>query len=447
MAVILEGARFAKVRWELSNGGDFSRYLDVLHVAVSRDRRLCVQRQRWPGEFRQPVERRRISSARHNIGTTSTKTAVFVDSLDADGVLFAHRRAVNSAIAKGFVLETISWILLEALAAGEGSRPADAGHRVRDECLVSIRDRVPFRGEQLIRVSDRNYYLGIVRCLLAWTLWPFRSQRIWRGGVGASPWCAAAMMGYGGQASGLVQLKSALDRYNPQWLGGWADHGGFDPLETRTEIGQIGRIKTRAEIAIRLKTENAAAPPLGICAKPAIAFTGRRCGTRGRQKQEFASVAESPPDSQSWPLLPGKTNQSTPKHRVLHARWKVGLLPFADRKRVAGEAAGIRGGKEHGWHRARTEDRGLVVFDARYGNSVRSSTPSSDDDEDVNVPDREKPSVGRKSSRICIWRIWIVQSCWKPSAIISERNLPTASGRTARESKTPTPPTLGGFCK
>src|SRR4029077_17249160 len=97
--------------------------------------------------------------------------------------------------------------------------------------------------------EDNSYFVGLC-ILLTWGLWSQRSRRF-----GVAIWvCALALafgMGYFGQ-HGIGQLQSYIQNLDPQWLMGFARRRGTDPTQSRTSLGQIGRVKTSGKIISRL---------------------------------------------------------------------------------------------------------------------------------------------------------------------------------------------------
>src|SRR5581483_6939089 len=103
---------------------------------------------------------------------------------------------------------------------------------------------------------------------------------------------------------GLVRLKQAFDQYTPPWLSLMA-HPKFDPSGSRTEIGQLGRIKTSGYIVIRLETTNGIAPPY----LREAAYQTYRSGVWhvAASSNDFSLIPEAPLYSGQWPLITGKS--------------------------------------------------------------------------------------------------------------------------------------------
>jgi hypothetical protein len=379
MAVVIESARFIKVRWEFSNE-DFSRiwvFCSLLFLAAAV---YAFTANNGPSSFGSLITNG--VSARSNFGNASTKTAVLLMRwLPMAFFLFVAAQTFSNR--DGIPLETISLILQRrwraARKAGRPlptSRAINVGNPYFIICLVAASGHSP---------SSNSYFFWGLCGLMAWALWPRRSARFgWV--VWAVTMTAAIALGYFGQL-GLMQLKNALDQYSPKWLGGsLAD--GFDPLESRTEIGQIGQIKMSHEIVVRLETKQGEAPPY----LREAAYRLYRLGVwyTGSSSSDFGDVPQNPPNSEIWPLISSKTNFLSVNIGCYLTRQK-GLLPLPTSSGRLEQLPAFTVQK-NSVGAVRAEGPGIVVFDALYGpGSVMDSPPDNDDD--LNVPDKEKPAL------------------------------------------------------
>jgi transglutaminase-like putative cysteine protease len=192
-----------------------------------------------------------------------------------------------------------------------------------------------------------------------------------------------------------VRLKQAIDQYNPEWLGGWM-HQGFDPLETRTEIGQIGRIKTSSQIVIRLETPGGTPPP-GYLREAGYRTYKSGVWYAGSSKDDFVNVPEEPVNSGQWPLLPARTNIAS-LNIACYVPGGKGLLPLPTASGQLEQLPAFEIQK-NGLGAVRADGPGLVIFNALYGNGSSIDHPPNTN-EDIAVPDREKPALDEVISEL-----------------------------------------------
>ena len=381
MAVVLEGARFIKARWELSNE-DFSRvwmFCTLLFLATGVYAFTAGSGPAAISEF----AANRSFSAQTAVGNATTKTAVLaIRWLPMSFFLFVAAQVYSER--EGIPLEAISQILRrrwkKAREAGlptPKSRNVDSGYPYFIACL--------FAAGSHATAENNGYYWGLCG-LLVWALWAQRSRRfgimIWAVTMGL-----AILAGYEGQY-GLARLRTAIDQYSPDWLGKMA-HEGFNPLESRTEIGQIGRIKTSRMIVIRLEVPPGSSPPTYL---REAAYRNYRSGvwSAGSSKEDFTLVTEVPVESGNWPLVPRKTNSET-VNIACYLPGGKGLLPLPPTSGLLEELP-VFGVQTNSVGTVRAEGPGLVIFNARFGpGAIIDQGP--DTNEDLGVPDREKPAL------------------------------------------------------
>ena len=105
--------------------------------------------------------------------------------------------------------------------------------------------------------EDQSFYWGLC-ALVTWALWPHRSRRygmaLWAGAL-----AAAMLLGYSGQR-GVGRMYRLLENYNAQWFVRQVG-GGTDPMQSKTALGQIGRLKSSSRIVIRLEPKDGSRAP------------------------------------------------------------------------------------------------------------------------------------------------------------------------------------------
>jgi hypothetical protein len=378
MAAVLEGAEFVKIRWELSNE-DFSRIWTFCALLFLASGAYAFTASNGPASVGGWFAR----SGSASVGAVSTKTTVLLFRwLPMPFFLFMAAQAFSDR--EGIPLETISLILRRRwrMARKSGRRPPDS-RAVNVSCPYFI--VCVFAASSHPVTRDNGYFWGLCG-LLAWVLWSQRPRRfggmIWAGTIGL-----AFLLAYGGQR-GLARLKQAVDQYNPEWLVGFTRQG-FDPLETRTEIGQIGRIKTSSQIVIRLETPKGGSAPAYL-REAAYRVYKAAVWYAGGSADGFTEVFEDPVNSGNWPLIRGQTNSSVLSVACFLPGGK-GLLPLpTDSGRL--ERLPAFGVYENGVGAVRAEGPGLVIFNALYG-ATRAMDHPPDANVDTTVPDREKPAL------------------------------------------------------
>ena len=381
MAVILESARFVKTRWELSNE-DFSRIWTFCTLLFMATAAYGFTAGSGPARLGEWVTGGGFSAG-NAVGNATAKTAVMVIRwLPMAFFLFIAAQVFSDR--EGIPLETISLILRrrwkQARKAGQPppkSHPVDVSYPYFMACLFAASGHP---------VTEGNSFFWGLSVMLAWAFWAQRSRRfalpIWAGTMGV-----AVLLAYGGQ-TGLVRLRHIIESYNPAWLTGGA-HQVFDPLESRTEIGQIGRIKTSRQIVIRLEAPPGSLPPTYLreasyrTYKSAIWYAGGA-------KDDFSPVPENPVNSENWPLLREKTNANV-VNIACYLPGGKGLLPLpASSGRL--EQLPAFDMQKNTVGAVRAEGPGLVIFNACYGpGAMMDQAP--DTNEDLMVPSREKPAL------------------------------------------------------
>ncbi len=386
MAAALEGARFIKARWEFSDE-DFSRiwtFCSVLFLAAAVYAFTANQGPaNFGGLFRDPN-----FSSQRDAGTSSARTAAaLIRWLPMIFFLFIASQAFSSR--EGIPLTTISLILRR-----RWNKARTLGTPLPAARIVNV--SYPYFAACLFAASihtseDSTFFWGLC-LLLTWALWSQRSRRF-----GIASWAgalvAAIVLGYFGQR-GIGQLQRYFESFNPEWLSGLAGRR-FDATQSRTALGQIGRVKTSGKIVIRLEPKDGSAPP------PYLREAGYRAykppvWDAGSSKDEFENVRPET-NGTTWVLLPEKTNTATASIACYLDGGKA-LLPlptgsgrlenlgaFILQKNSAGAVLAL--------------GPGLVVFDARYGPGATIDAPP-DTNEDLQVSPREAPALDQVISEL-----------------------------------------------
>lgn len=418
MALVVEAARFVRARWDVSDE-DFNRvwtFCSLLFLAASV---YAFTSNSGPANFgswfQNPGFRTQGAAG---LSTARTAASMF---RWLPMIFFPFFASQLYSTRETIPLTTISLILRrrwkKAKRAGKPLPPAR-----------NVDISYPFLAGTLLAASvhqsdDTSYFWGMA-ALMMWALWPQRSRRfgliIWFGAL-----AAALTLGYGGQRGfGLLQRYAV--GWNAEWLARFMRRN-FDPAETRTQLGQIGNVKTSGRIVIRLETKNGSPVPTYL-REASYRLYKSPAWSAGSSKQDFQSVAEEPPaNSGNWTLLPGKTNTRVVSIACyldgIKGSSPAGLLPLpAGAGRMEKLPAYVLSYNSAGAVLA--EGPGLVIFGALYNpdstldsppdtsstnqnNSATSLSTDSGDanplpelaskstlkNEDLHVQDREKPAL------------------------------------------------------
>lgn len=381
MAVMLESARFVKTRWELSHE-DFSRVWTFCAVLFLASGVYAFTSSDGPATVGRLLAGQRVI-VNNALGNASVKTSVLlIRWLPMVFFLFVAAQAFSHQ--EGVPLETISLILQRRwkLAKKSGlpmpeSRMVNVGYAYLIVCLFAASSHP---------VADNHYFFWGLCGLAAWASWLLRSPRFgWV--VWACTMAVAILAAYQGQRS-MLALKGVTERFNPQWLAGLI-RGRTGPLESRTEIGRIGRVKTSRQIVIRLETPVGGAPPAYL-REACFRIYNLAVWYAGSSRDDFRSVSEAPQNSRRWPLVSDKTNTAT-LNIASYLPGGMALLPLPeDAGRLEDLPAYILERNSVGAVRA--QGPGLVIFNALYGSGpVIDAAP--DTNQDLSVPEKEKAAL------------------------------------------------------
>ena len=375
MGLTLEASRMVRARWEFSDE-DFRRIWVLCIVAVVAATVYAFNANEGPSEFRDLF---------HSPGFLAQRSAGFVAARTTTSVLrwlpmifFCFVLAQAYSSRQALPLHVISTVVRYRLkAARKLGLPAPISR--------TFNTSYPFFGLCLFSASghssdDTTFFWGF--CLLtAWALWPHRSPRfalaLWTSVLGL-----VIALSYFGQR-GIGQFQSYLGNLNPQWLGAFARHR-FDPTQSQTEIGSLGRVKTSPKIVIRLEAPDGV-PPRRLREATYRAFKGRTWYAEVTEN-DFSRVAETnettflllekpAPETVKIAcyLLGGKALLPLPRgvarleHLLAYNVWKSPLGAVLE------------------------EGPGLVVFDALYGPGATLDAPP--EDADLTLPERDGPAL------------------------------------------------------
>jgi hypothetical protein len=378
MALVLEAPRVVSARWEISDE-DFARIWMFCLVAVIGSAVYAFSANEGPSDLRGFLRVGSSFLAQRSPGLAATRTTSSLFRW-LPMIFFCFAAAQAYSTREGVPFHAISMILRyrRKKARKLGLRPPatrtfNVSYPFFGLCLFS---------SSLHSADDTTFFWGF--CLLmTWALWPQRSPRfaliLWAGVL-----AAVVALSYFGQR-GIGQFQSYLGSLNTQWLSAFT-HRRLDPIQSQTEIGNLGRVKTSPQIIIRLEAPGGV-PPRRLREAAYRAFKNRTWYA-GLTENEFSRVAET--NETTFPLL-DKPVPETAKISCYLAGGKA-LLPLPE---------GV-GRLEHllaynVWKSplgsVLEEGPGLVVFDALYGPGETMDVPPGENGEDLSVHEREAPAL------------------------------------------------------
>ncbi|MEY2411387.1 MAG: protein-glutamine gamma-glutamyltransferase [Verrucomicrobiota bacterium] len=239
--------------------------------------------------------------------------------------------------------------------------------------------------------SSRWFSAGLA-ALAAWALWTRRSRSFsnarWAACLGA-----ALLLGVAVQ-QGLRGLQHIVQRLDNAFVAGLTAGRQFDPKESRTMIGSIGRVKQSGSILLRLETDGQSPP--GLLRE--ASYNVFKSPVWGSTKRNFSpTIPES--DTTTWWLLPGKeTKKSVTISEYLSGGKGLLALP---RGTARLEELGVYNLETNRFGAARSvEGPGFVRFRAAYGEG--SSIDVAPETDDLEVPEGERPALGRIADELSL---------------------------------------------
>jgi protein-glutamine gamma-glutamyltransferase len=386
MGLILESARFVKVRWELSDA-DFRRILTFCTVLLLATAVYAFTSNEEGGSLSGLM--RGPAAARNATLTSVRASSAFFRWLPMTLFLFMAAQTFGAR-------ERIPWTAISFFSYRRAQRERKAGHLPPPGGGLNI--SYPYFIVCLFSAGihpnngSASYFWG--QCLLTvWALWPFRSRRygiaVWAGTL-----TAVIVLGYFGQ-SGIGVLERVIENYNPQWFARFLRQRA-DPMQATTAIGRIGKLEMSGRIVIRLWTENHTPPPEYLReASYRTYFSPRQSWYAGTPRSDFANrPAET--NQTTWVLLPDKTNDASVNIACYLNGWSQelgipeGLLPLPT---GSGRLENLNAVslKENSEGAVLADGPGLVIFDARYGPGATIDSPpdTSTNQLDLTVPTNE----------------------------------------------------------
>jgi len=249
LAVLSEGARVTRARWDLTDE-DFNRVWNLTVLGFITAAVLAFTLNDGPAAMGRLFDEQGFAATRA-AGETSQRTAAsLIQWLPMVFALFAlaHTLSRRGPLA----LPVFSLILRRPKPGGEVSplaeRAVNVGWVFFALCLVSA---------SINTNEGRGFFLGMAG-LLGWAFWSQRSRRyrlwLWTGVV-----AVACVMGYFGQQR-LGELRQVLENWTPQ-LSWRASGRRTSPDHVRTQLDQIGQLKSSGRIVMRVAARDGTPMP------------------------------------------------------------------------------------------------------------------------------------------------------------------------------------------
>jgi len=393
MAIVIEGARYTRVRWDLSDA-DFGRIWTFCTLFTLAAAIYAFSENEGPATL-DSLRQGAAAAAGKFASVSSVRTAnAMMRWLPMTLFLFILAQMYGSR-------ETVSLAAISFILRWRSRKRRQRGEA--PELVRSINISYPYFMVCLFAASfhanegSATYFAGLCG-LVAWALWTQRSRRF-NAAVWAGVFLAATGLGYVGQR-GIVPLERLVENYNSQLLENLF-HRRIDPEQNVTALGQIGRLKTSGRIVIRLKTPAGVPPPVYLRAASYRNFL-LRSWTAGVARKDFESVSALT-NGTTWMLLPGKTNAATVNiacyldGRSPETVNPLGLLPLPT---GSGQLKNLNAYilQKNGLGAVLAEGPGLVVFDADYGPGAAMDSPPTNLDRAV--PPGEIPALEQVISEI-----------------------------------------------
>src|ERR1043166_5236129 len=300
MAVALESRHVIHARWELSED-DFFRIWTFSILLLVATLVYAFSANQGPADFRGFFQHPGLYTQRAAGATSARTVAAWIRWLPMVFFLLAIAQAFGTREAVPLVTPALM-LRRRRSKARHPSRPLPAAPSLRISFLYFA---LCLFAASIHSAETHSFFWGFCG-LLAWALWSQRSRRFGitvPAGALASP----IALGYFGQG-GLGRLQHYLETFNPQWLSHLARHE-FEANQSKTAIGQIGRLKTSGRIVLRLEPKDSPSAP-ALLREASFRTYKAPVWHAGSARSDWESILEET-NRGTWLLLPGKTNTSS----------------------------------------------------------------------------------------------------------------------------------------
>lgn len=397
MGIILEGARFVHLRWDLAET-DFRRIWNFSTLLAFTAAFYALASNEEGGSFTGLFHG---AGAFHNATVTTARTATaFLRWLPL--IFFLAVAAQVFSVRETMPLTAVSlWLRRQRdreIKAGRKITPVREVNITYAYFIVCI-----FSAGIHENSGSVSYFWG-QSILFAWALWPLRSMRF-KLAVWALTFVAVIVVAFFSQL-GVRQLHRTIDQYNAAWISRLL-RPRTDPLESSTSMGDIGYLKLSGKIVVRLWTKDDQPPPTYLREASYRGYSPRmRLWTVGSPRADFQTIP-SETNQTTWILLRYKTNAASATIACyLNGRAQsgnaLGLIPLPTGSgRLENLNAYLASKNPEG--DVSIEGPGLLIFDALYGPGQTIDAPpetfSAATNLDLLVPTNEMPALDQVISQ------------------------------------------------
>jgi protein-glutamine gamma-glutamyltransferase len=370
MGVILEGSRYLKLRWDLSDD-DFKRIWTFCALLFLAAAVYAFADNGGPAGFGHFIEGPSIASERDAGSASALTAAALIRWLPMLFFLFVFAQVFSAR--QEIPLQTISLILQQrwkkAKKLGKPLPPSRGVDVTYPYFAVSL-----FAAS--VHKNQNNYFFWGLCVLLGWVLWVRRPRRftalVWVGTL-----AVAITSGYAGARSvGLLQRY--VESFDLRMVSRLFGRSGTDPWKNKTAIGERGRFETSSRIVIRLRPKSGEFPAYLREASYRSYRTGSWFANQSRS--DFQSFEATKTNENTFLLNPPKTNEARVAIACYLNDWDreyrlaTGLLPLPSGS-VRLESLTAYLIKTNGMGAVLADGPGLVQFDAVYGPGATIDSP------------------------------------------------------------------------
>lgn len=286
MAVLLELSLLIKVRWNVDRG-DYYRVWDFCAILFAASAIYCFVSRDTTNDLMELFQATNYSKRNQMLNNAFATAFIFFQWMPI--VFFPLTLVQTYGSNPAIPYSTFSWIWRRQVKQKKGAE--------RGSLNISFPYfAVTLFSTALVNERDPVFYIGL-SILVLYALAAIRPRRF-------SPvlWAPLALtvvvLGYAGHV-GLQQLQGAVETSFSQWLSKLVNRS-TNPLESRTAIGRLGRLKLSGEVVMRVEVQGA---PIELLREASYDTFLSPSWIVTRVKFDDA-VSEN--EATTWPLIPDK---------------------------------------------------------------------------------------------------------------------------------------------